>query len=99
MLSIQTLVSSFNDFLFSYFVLQESTWQTVESLQQAWVESAQTESQVSFTTSTTTESTVSVWLFAALLPHDAKDTATNAANKNTNFFIFFVFKVYNTLFL
>jgi guanyl-specific ribonuclease Sa len=36
------------------------------------------------------ESTVDS-LLAALLPQDAKDTAANATNKNTNFFIFFAF--------
>ena len=36
------------------------------------------------------ESTVDS-LLAALLPQDAKDTAANATNKNTNFFTFFAF--------
>jgi hypothetical protein len=30
-------------------------------------------------------------LLAALFPQDAKETAANATNKNTNFFIFFAF--------
>ena len=44
----------------------------------------------SSTVSTAAESAASS-LLAALLPQDAKDTAANATNKNTNFFIFFAF--------
>jgi hypothetical protein len=42
--------------------------------------------------STATESALSaVALLAALLPHDANEIAANAANANTNFFIFLPF--------
>lgn len=41
-------------------------------------------------TESQTASTVSAFL-AALFPQEAKDTAANATNKNTNFFIFFAF--------
>ena len=44
----------------------------------------------SSTVSTAAES-AAVSLLAALLPQEAKDTAANATNKNTNFFIFFCF--------
>lgn len=41
------------------------------------------------------ESTVDS-LLAALLPQDAKDTAANATNKNTNFSFSLLFKICNT---
>lgn len=46
--------------------------------------------------STEVESIVSALLLAALFPQDAKETAANATNKNTNFFIFFAFLICNT---
>jgi hypothetical protein len=58
-------------------------------------ESTAAESTTGAASSTTvaaieSESTVDSEL-AALLPQDAKETAANATNKNTNFFIFFAF--------
>ena len=50
-------------------------------------ESQQTESHAGVASSTTAASVDSAFAFL-LPPHDAKDTATNATNKNTNFFIY-----------
>ena len=44
----------------------------------------------SSTTATESESDATS-LLAALFPQEAKETAANATNKNTNFFIFFAF--------
>ena len=85
--------------LYFYFNLPNYSATFVES-QQAFTESLQafTESlqacacslsQQAFAESQTA-STVSAF-FAALFPQEAKDTAANATNKNTNFFIFFTF--------
>ena len=56
-------------------------------------ESQQTESQAGVASSTTVAASVDSAFAFLLPPHDAKDTATNATNKNTNFFIFFAFKI------
>ena len=65
--------------------------QAAESPQQVLVES-QAGVAYSITVAATTESdATSSELEALLPPQDAKDTAANATNKNTNFFIFFCF--------
>ena len=78
--------------LYFYFNLPNYSATFVES-QQAFTESLQacacSLSQQAFAESQTA-STVSAF-FAALFPQEAKDTAANATNKNTNFFIFFTF--------
>ncbi|EJX05126.1 hypothetical protein EVA_06766 [gut metagenome] len=50
-----------------------------------------TSSTTTVSSATTVESVASALLLAALFPQDAKDTAANATNKNTNFFISFAF--------
>ena len=71
----------------------ESQQAFAESAQQCFVESAQafTESLQALAPQHCSTAAFSVWLLAALLPQEAKDTAINATNKNTKFFIFFVF--------
>ncbi len=55
-------------------------------------------STVSTTSSTATVSHSSEQLVcSALLPQEANDTATTAANKNANFFIFFCFLICKTI--
>ena len=60
-----------------------------QQTESAHTESQQTESLQQAVESTVQESAV-VSAFCVLPPHDAKDTATTAANINTNFFIFFL---------
>ena len=81
-------------FVESQQALTESAQQALtESAQQCFVESAQafTESLQALAPQHSSTAAFSVWLLAALLPQEAKETATKATNKNTNFFIFFVF--------
>lgn len=71
--------------------------------QQAFTESEQAlvESQQAFTESqqALTESQAVFALLLVLLPQEANEIAVNATNKNTNFFIFFVFSLlYNCAF-
>ena len=46
---------------------------------------------VPVTTTATESESDATSLLAALFPQEAKETAANATNKNTNFFIFFAF--------
>lgn len=77
----------------------ESQQAFTESAQQCFVESEQvfTESLQALAPQHSSTAAFSVWLLAALLPQEAKETATNATNKNTNFFIFFVFLICKTI--
>ena len=94
---IFTLILKLNysaTFVESQQALTESAQQALtESAQQCFVESAQafTESLQALAPQHSSTAAFSVWLLAALLPQEAKETATKATNKNTNFFIFFVF--------
>ena len=64
-------------------------------------ESTAAESATTGVASSTTVAVESTFasLLAALFPQEAKDTAANATNKNTNFFIFFAFLICNTMLL
>ena len=87
------------DFQFSLIIRSEYySATTVESVATA-AESSTTGAASSTTvvSSTTAAESLETSALAALLPHDANYTATNATNKNTNFFIFFAFLICNTL--
>jgi hypothetical protein len=87
--TLENLRLSSVQFLTTYGCNYSATF--VES-QVAWLWSQQAVESVAALVSTATESALSaVALLAALLPHDANEIAANAANANTNFFIFLPF--------
>ena len=86
-------LQTFNSLTFVRSANYSATTVEVESVESAaaFKESPATGAASSTTVASTDAESDAFSELAALLPQDAKDTAANATNKNTNFFIFFCF--------
>jgi len=73
-----------------FLVISDYSATFVESLHAA-VESQHAVESAATVSTVVVSATFSADLFAALFPHEAKEIAANAANANTNFFIFLPF--------
>ena len=89
----KSLCAKHSDFQFSLLFVNYSA--TTESVATVSATAATVSATTVSSTTTAEESAASEFAFW-LPPQDAKDTATNATNKNTNFFIFFAFLICNT---